>query len=84
MKRAIELHPMYKADYYAGYEFAEREIERIGFDIAHKDFNKRYPTNVKPVNLNAYFRAEGELDALVAALRHKSDGQLGNWLRDVQ
>lgn len=55
--------------FFEGYRTKKAEIAERGFIAARDSFNAQYPVGAKPASPDEYYRAEGELQALVEALR---------------
>ena len=55
--------------FFEGYRAKKAEIAELGFGAARDSFNAQHPVGAKPASLDEYYRAEGEMQALVEALR---------------
>lgn len=55
--------------FFEGYRNKKAEIAERGFIAARDEFNAQHPVGAKPASLEDYYRAEGEMQALVEALR---------------
>lgn len=51
----------------AGFDAKQEEIKWMGFEAARNKFNMDNPVGYKPSSPSAYYYAEGEMAALIAA-----------------
>ena len=62
-------NPEFQNAYAAGFNAKQAEIKSMGFAASRDKFNMDNPVGQKPSSIAAYYYAEGEMDALVAAQR---------------
>jgi hypothetical protein len=62
-------HPEFQNTYAAGFNAKQAEINAMGFAASRDKFNMDNPVGQKHSSMAAYYYAEGEIDALVAAQR---------------
>lgn len=62
-------NPEFQNAYDAGFDAKQAEIKSMGFAASRDKFNMDNPVGQKFSSMAAYYYAEGEVDALLAALR---------------
>ena len=60
-------HPEFQNTYAAGFNAKQAEINAMGFAASRDKFNMDNPVGQKHSSMAAYYYAEGEMDALIAA-----------------